>query len=115
MQRSGNFAEAIKQYQDARSDASRRGLVLLALGECFYQIKQFKLALSNFEAAAKEIGEDREPELKKKALYYAGSLAMALKDWEKAEHHLTELAGIDFSYKDVAKRLDKISQERNKE
>ncbi len=113
LQRSGSYSEAIKQYQEARNDPNRRGTVLLALGECFYRIKQYKLAMSNFEAAARELS-DREPDQRKQAYYYTGCLAQALKDWEKAENYLTELAGMDYGYKDVAERLDKIQQERHK-
>jgi hypothetical protein len=53
--------------------------------------------------------------LRKLVLYRAGVLAMGLKDIDTAEKHLTELAGLEFGYKDVADRLDKIAQMRNKE
>jgi hypothetical protein len=33
---------------------------------------------------------------------------------EKAEKYLTELAGLDYGYKDVAERLDKLAEIRNK-
>jgi hypothetical protein len=33
-----------------------------------------------------------------------------LKDYEKAEKNFTTLAGLDFGYKDVAERLDKLHQ-----
>lgn len=113
LQRAGNFNEAIKQYQEARQDPQRKGLVMLALGECFLQIKQYKLAMRNLEAAVQEIPE-RELEAKKRALYQAGALAMALKEWGPAENYLTELAGLDYGYKDVSERLDKIGQLRDK-
>lgn len=114
LQKIGNYPEAIKEFQLARGDVNRRGLVCLALGECFYRIKQFPLAMNNFEAAVREIAEERDPEPKKLALYYAGSLAMAQKDWDKADKFLTDLAGIDFGFKDVSERLDKVAQERHK-
>ena len=64
---------------------------MLQLGGCFQQIEQFKLAMCNYEAAVAEI-TDREAN-SKFALYYAGRLAMGMKDLEKAENYLTELAG----------------------
>ena len=61
LQRAKNFAEAIKQYQEARADTKRKGAIFMGLGECFQSIKQFKLAMSNYEGAVAEIA-DREPE-----------------------------------------------------
>lgn len=113
LQKSGNYKEAIGFLQAARGDQQRKGQVLLALGQCFYQIKQYKLAMSNLDEATREIPE-REIETKKLALYWAGSLAQALKEWDKAEGYFTELAGFDFGYKDVAQRLDKIAELRHK-
>jgi hypothetical protein len=43
------------------------------------------------------------------ALYLAGKMAMALKDFDSGEKHLTMLAGLDFAYRDVSALLDKIA------
>jgi tetratricopeptide (TPR) repeat protein len=115
------YPEAIKVYQEARSDPQKKGLVMLNLGECFQQIKQYKLAMSNYEQAIEEIA-DREEDAKKLALYRAGVLAMGLYEMEKSDRSLldkadrcfTELAGREYGYKDVAERLDKIRQLRDK-
>ena len=53
---------------------------------------------------------DRDADNKKRALYLAGRLALFLKNVEIAEKHLTALAGLDFSYKDVSALLDKIER-----
>lgn len=113
LQKAGNYKEAITLLQAARGDQQRKGLVLLGLGQCFYQIKQHKLAMANLEEAAREIPE-KDLESKKLALYWAGALAQALKDLGKAESLFTELAGYDFGYKDVSERLDKIAELRDK-
>ena len=113
LKRAKMFREAIKPLQAARDDPRLKGDVLLNLGECFQQIKQYKLAMSNYEGAVEAI-PDRSGESKKLALYRAGCLAMALKDLDKSEQYLTELAGLEFDYKDVAERLDKISALRDK-
>lgn len=108
LQRAKNFQEAIKVLQECRSDPKRKGQVFFYLGVCFESIKQYKLALSNYEQAIEALSE-REIDDRKRAIYRAGSLAMdRLKDWEAAEKHLTVLAGMDFSYKDVGERLDKL-------
>ena len=113
LKRAEMYREAIKPLQAAREEPRLKGEVLLNLGECFQQIKQYKLAMSNYEAAVGAIS-DRSSDSKKLALYRAGCLAMALKDLDRAEEYLTELAGMEFDFKDVAERLDKISQLRDK-
>jgi tetratricopeptide (TPR) repeat protein len=110
--KAGKFKEAIQAFQAARGDARRKAEVELQLGESFQHIRQFKLALSSYEAAI-EASTDMEPETKKLALYRAGVLAAELADTEKAEKHLTRLAGIDFGYRDVADRLDKLAALRD--
>ena len=96
----GQYSEAIKEFQVARSDPRRKGVCLLALGECFQRIKQYRLAMDHYEVAIQEI-PDRDGENKKKALYRAGRLAFELKDRPRAEKHLNVLASMDFAYRDV--------------
>ena len=105
----GEYNEAIKMFQLARNDPRRKGLCLFALGVCFQQIKQPRLAMRHYEEAVQEI-PDREEDAKKQALYYAGRLALGLKDQRTANKHLTTLAQLDFGYKDVAALLDKVEQ-----
>ena len=78
--------------------------------------------MSNFEAALLALG-DRDQDQKKLALYRAGKLALflsmndpakACKWLDPAEKHLTNLASLDFGYKDVPALLDKIAKMRNK-
>jgi tetratricopeptide (TPR) repeat protein len=119
LKKAGNFNEAIKLLQEARGDQKRKGVVLLDLGECFHQIKQYKLAMQHYAKAIEEIPE-KEVEYRKKALYRAGSLARGLgkedpSQLAEAEKHLSQLAEMDFAYRDVADLLDKIAKERNKE
>ncbi len=104
---SGNYPEAIKYFQESIQDSRRRGAVSLELGECFQKIKQYQLAMQNY-ATAVEALSDREMELRKRALYRAGVLATALDDVDTARKHLSSLAGVDFGYRDVAQRLEKL-------
>ncbi len=103
----GNFAEAIRCFQESLRDSRRRGAVSLELGECFQKIKQYQLAMQNYQAAVEAIG-DRELELRKRALYRAGVLASGLDDVDVARKYLSLLAGLDFGYRDVATRLEKL-------
>ena len=105
----GRYNEAIGEFQQAQKDPRFKGRSLLALGQCFQHIKQYNLAMRHFEQANEEI-PDRDVENKKLTLYRAGKLALFLKDLEVAERYLTTLAGLDFSYRDVADLLDKIAK-----
>ncbi|MBN1587995.1 MAG: tetratricopeptide repeat protein [Pirellulales bacterium] len=113
-QRVGQFKEAIEHYQKGRNDPHHRGECLLYLGQCFCQINQPRLAANNFDAALAEMG-GQDPELLKDALYWAGKLAIDMKDLDKADQHLTTLAGLDFGYKEVSALLDKINELRDTE
>ena len=88
----GNYAEAIKEFQQARNDPRRKGVCLLELGRCFSNIKQYRLG-----HAALPGGHRRYPRprcgKKKRALYLAGKLAMSLRERESAEKYLNALAG----------------------
>lgn len=112
LQRAKNYQEAIRVLQEARGDPKRKGRVLFYLGVCFEAIKQPKLALNHYEEALEHLGE-REIDDRKLAMYRAGVVAMdRIKDYEKAEKHLNGLAGLDFSYKDLPDRLDKLHKLR---
>jgi tetratricopeptide (TPR) repeat protein len=110
----GNYTEAIRQFQDLLQDPRRKGAVALELGECFQRIKQYDLAMRNYQAAVDALG-DREMELRKRALYRAGVLASGRQDIDSAQKYLSELGGIDFGYRDVAERLDKLASGKDKE
>ena len=107
----GMHNEAIAEFQKARGDAKRVGLCMLALGQCFQHIKQYRLAMSHYEQAVREI-PDGDSDHKKQALYLTAKLAFGMKDYDAAENYATTLGAIDFSYKDVPALLDKIAQKR---
>ena len=109
----GNYTEAIRAFQEARSDPKRKAVVYIELGDCFVKIKQFKLALKNYVDSLDNM-TDRDIEPRKRALYSGGVVAMDyLDDLDSAERLMSELAGMDFSYKDVGDRLEKIHQRRD--
>ncbi len=110
-QMAGRYNDAIKQFQLSRTDPRRKGVCLLCLGQCFQKIKQNQLAVNHYEMAIKEI-PDRDAENKKTALYLAGKISMLSDDLGTAEKHLTNLAGLDFTYRDVSTLLDTIAKKR---
>lgn len=112
LKRAGKVKEAISTLQTAKSDSKRGGFVLVELGECFQHIEQYKLALSHYEQAIDAIDEP-EDEIYRKALYRAGVLSTGMEEFDRAERHLTALAALDYGYRDVAERLDKLAGIRN--
>ena len=110
--RAGKFKEAISAFQSARDDLRHRAQLQLHLGESFQHIHQFKLALASYESAI-EACDSMQQDVEKLALYRAGVLATEFKDLERAEKYLTRLAAIDFGYRDVADRLDKLAKLRD--
>jgi len=109
------YGEAIKEYQQAKNDPRCKGLCLLGLGQCFQLIKQHRLAMRHYELAIEEIS-DRDAANKREALYLAGKMAIdELKDLNAADKHLSALAGLDFTYKDVAALLDRLSSLREEQ
>jgi tetratricopeptide (TPR) repeat protein len=110
--KAGKFKEAIQAFQAARDESRQKAVVQLNLGESFQHIRQFKLALASYEAAV-QAADDFQPDAKKLALYRAGVLAAELNERERAEKHLTQLAAMDFGYRDVAERLDKLAALRD--
>jgi tetratricopeptide (TPR) repeat protein len=109
----GNHAEAIRHFQDVLQDARRKGAVALELGECFQKIRQYPLAMRSYQTAVESL-TDRELELRKRALYRAGVLAAGLDDPDSARKYLSTLAELDFGYRDVAQRLDKLTPAKDK-
>ncbi|REK05483.1 MAG: hypothetical protein DWQ37_23490 [Planctomycetota bacterium] len=126
LKKAGQVQEAIKMLQAASSDPKRKARVHRELGESFQTIKQYKLAMQNYEASLAATA-DRESDDRKQTLYLAGYLALALAQrhkqagddqWkdelDRAEKYLSDLAGLDFGFRDVADLLDKVSKMRNK-
>ncbi|HEV3136497.1 MAG TPA: tetratricopeptide repeat protein, partial [Pirellulales bacterium] len=127
LKRAGQYNEAITLLQNATGDAKRKAATHMELGECFQYIKQYKLAMSSYETALSAISP-RDVDERKLALYRAGKLAFGLaekylaakdpqgqQEVERADRYLSELAGLEFGYKDVPQLLDKISKIRHKD
>ncbi|MDR2345600.1 MAG: tetratricopeptide repeat protein [Planctomycetaceae bacterium] len=110
LQKQGDFREAIAEFQNAKADSSRKGECLLAIGQCFQQIKQYKLAMEHYQESVELLTETDEN--KKKGLYLIAKLAFAMEDYNKAEEYGHRLAAIDFSYKDLSTLLDKVAEKR---
>jgi len=113
VKKSGNYHEAAKLLEEAQHDPLCRPQALLEWGESLQYMKQYQPALDRYQEALAAIPE-KAVELRKLALYRAGVLASGLKDYELAEKHLSTLAVLDFHYKDVGERLDKLNNIHHK-
>ena len=110
LQKNGQVKEAIAEFQLAKGEPSRQGDCLLALGQCFQMIRQYKLALTHYQEAVSVL----EPgDNKKKALYLAMKLAFTLENYDSAEMYGHQLAAIDFSYRDLGDLLEQIAHRQS--
>lgn len=107
LRRSGNALQAIKAYDEARSDPNCQVASTLEMGECWQQLKQYAKALKCY-AAAIQASSELDGERQKRALYRGAVLAAAMKQPQQAKPWFEELLKLDSGYKDAAARLDKL-------
>jgi tetratricopeptide (TPR) repeat protein len=110
----GKYREAITQLQQARNEPKRIAEANLQLGVCFYKLQKLDLALSSF-AAAVTTSDQWHTDTKKEALYHAGRLARDMKDNRAALGFFTELAGLEYGYRDVAELLESTRKRLDEE
>jgi tetratricopeptide (TPR) repeat protein len=108
--RAGNIDEAIRELQAARSDPKLHWKCLLYLGHCFKSRNNWKLARRNFEESLQNIPQTEEAA--KKELYFQLAQGCAdAGDLEAAIEFATELANLDFAYRDIGNLLDEWQQQ----
>ena len=108
---STQFEKVVAKALQEGTSGEGRGFVLLPTAALYGRLIT-KQAMQNYETAVEAL-VDRDAEQRKRALYRAGVLATGLEDYEAAQKHLSALAGIDFGYRDVAARLDKMASIRD--
>ncbi len=114
LRRAGNFREAIPILADAAKLESRQAVALLELGECLQRTKQYDKALDCYVRSVDGAVATEGVEVQKLARYRTGVLAAGLQNNDLAEEQFAALVAIDAKYKDVAPRLDKIREIRDK-
>ncbi|HTU92850.1 MAG TPA: hypothetical protein VMF69_22410 [Gemmataceae bacterium] len=103
--RVGQIDEAIRELQSSRGDPRYRWQSLFALGQCFKTRNNWRLAERNFEEALKNLPTG-EINNRKEILYELAVGCAESNDLNKAIDMGTELANIDFSYRDIGRLLD---------
>ncbi|MDB5342966.1 MAG: Tetratricopeptide domain protein [Schlesneria sp.] len=108
---SAKHAQAIPLLQQASKDSRLEAQVLVSLGKCFLAQKQNQLATRQFQKAVEKLNSNDQPDAFKDCHYLLGRLSEASKDLQDAEKHYSEVLAVDYSYKDVAARLEEIQKQ----
>lgn len=103
--RLGQADEAIHELQIARKDPRNRWKALLYLGYGFKAKNNWPLAKRNFEEAiqALPVGEEAD---RKELLFQLAEGAAEHDDWNAAVELGTELANLDYGFRDIGRKLD---------
>jgi tetratricopeptide (TPR) repeat protein len=97
--------EAIRELQASRNDPRYKWQSLFSLGHCFKTRNNWRLAERNYEEALKSLPAG-EVNSRKEILYELAVGCAGSNDLNKAIDMGTELANIDFSYRDIGRLLD---------
>lgn len=103
-----NWTKAIPLLQQSSSDNRLKGRALVALGECFVRDNKLDLGRRQFEKALEAINVHDNPDAFKNAHYFLGRIYEKAGKTEQAENHFHEILSIDYEYRDVLKRLEKL-------
>ncbi len=101
----GRFDDAIGNLQQASNDPRRRLQAMNALGMAFAKKGYLREAAETFQRAL----QGDVPELRtKELLYNLGDVQEKMEDFDEARDAFSQLAQIDYQYKDVRERLEAI-------
>jgi tetratricopeptide (TPR) repeat protein len=111
--RAGQLDEAIRELQAARADPRLHWQALLHLGHCFKARNNWRLAERNFEEALQHLPPGEMTHRKELLFELANGLAES-GDLSRAVDLATELANLDFGYRDIGQLLDDWQQRLRK-
>lgn len=101
-------AKAIPLYQQASADSRLKEDALVWLGECFVRDNKLELGKRQFEKAVDSLNAADKPDAYKLAHYWLGRIFEKAGRNDDADHHYTEILSVDYSYRDVQERLEKL-------
>lgn len=99
--------EAIQELQKAKNDARKKAEAGYYLGQCFVKKKIYKLALNELQAAREGLFE--MDDTKKGITYLIARIFEQAGKKDEAIKEYSQIAEVDFGYKDVTKRLEALS------
>lgn len=108
LRRVKKFAKAIPLYQQASADTRLKEDALVWLGECFIRDGKLELGKRQFEKAIGLLNATDKPDPFKLAHYRLGQIHEKAGHADEADHHYTEILSIDYNYRDVQERLEKL-------
>ena len=103
--RAGQFDEAIKELQSARTDARLSWRALMYLGYCFKNRNNWRLARRNFQDALQAL-PPQEAATRKELLFTLAQGCAEANELADAVEMGHELANLDFVYRDIGRLLD---------
>lgn len=108
--RAGRIDEAIPLLQTARNDPKNRIACGLYLGRCFYKKGYYSQAVTTLRESIEsyEISDD---DLAKEMLFWMGRSQEAAGDVKGARETYGRIVQIDYNYRDVRDRLDRLPPE----
>ena len=106
--KTGNPQGAIEQFQKSVGQPQRRVASLNFLGQCFQQLGLHDLAVDQYTKAAEDL--PTMDGLKKDILYNLGLTYEAIGQHEKAIAEYKKIAAVDFSFRDVRKKITRKPQ-----
>jgi tetratricopeptide (TPR) repeat protein len=106
--KAGLYDQAIGELQKAKSAPGRKLDATVWLGHCFFKKKNARLAKKSFEEAlASIVAGDQKNFLD--LHYWLGRCCEEVNEKTEAMNHYDEVAGIEYGYRDVAQRLDRLA------
>jgi len=106
--RTKQFVKAIPLYQQASADIRLKEDSLVWLGECFVRNGQVALGIRQFDKALESLIAADKPDPFKLAHYWQGRIAEKADRHDDADKHYTEILSVDYGYRDVQTRLEKL-------
>ncbi len=97
--------EAITELQQVRRDEKLKGRAAMYLGACFRKRNNWRLAQRNYEEALQTLGATDEA-MRKEVLFQLAVGSAENGELPRAVDLGSELANIDFGYKNIGKLLD---------
>ena len=103
----GKIDEAIASLQQAQRDPKRRIHAMSLLGQAFARKGWYREAVDTYKRALElEPSEDRAKELH----YNVADCLQTMGENQQALDHYSRVAQLDYNYKDVRERIEKLRQ-----
>lgn len=106
--KAGQLREALPELQRARQNPTARLKAMNLLGRCYAELGMLDLAMKQLEEASKEILS--MDGMKKEVVYNLGLVYERMDEREKALNCMKQIYEVDYSYKDVAQRVESSYQ-----